>query len=204
MFLPACLFKVLSVSILVIFLRGWAILVIVAIIILVCVTMMITTVCYKVEAVDHQHIMECGFLSWLTLAGLGGTNLSPVLRLVSTLTVTITYSLMLGIILAICNMSPNSVYVPSTGLSWADLDLVKDPLYLNLILGCTIGLGWISFLVDIILAWCKSHDWLSYNWGPLSKLVNWFVDRNEGGESGFWDRAVLLQGLKQMDTGTPI
>ena len=46
----------------------------------------------------------------------------------------------------------------------------------------------------ILSTWCKSHDWRSYNWGPLSKVVNWFVDSLDK-EAGFWDEAVLLQGL---------
>ena len=81
------------------------------------------------------------------------------------------------------------------GISWSELEIVKEPFFLNLLLGSTIGLGWISFLLDIILAWCKSHDWRSYNWGPLRKAVDWFVDPLDQ-KVGFWDRAILLQGLQ--------
>ena len=112
----------------------------------------------------------------------------------STLTITIIYSLILGIILAICNVDPNIGYVNEYGLFWSELELVKNPFYLTFLLSFTIGLGWISFLMDIILACCKAHDWRSHNWGPLRKAVDWFVDPQDQ-EAGFWDEAVLLQGL---------
>ena len=198
-FLPACLFKVLSVSLLAVFLRGWVILVIVAIIVLVYVALRITDRCYDLSGKekDGQQAWECVFLSWLTLAGLGRSKVAVVYRLVSTLLVTIIYSLILGIILAISNDDPTSGYIHGAGLSWADLELVKDPLYLNLLLGSTIELGWISLLVDVLLAWIKSHDWRSHNWGSFySKAVDKFVDEDEGGDAGFWNRAVRLEGLQ--------
>ena len=173
------------------FLRGWVILVIVAIIVLVYVALRITDRCYDLSGKekDGQQAWECVFLSWLTLAGLGRSKVAVVYRLVSTLLVTIIYSLILGIILAISNDDPTSGYIHGAGLSWADLKLVKGPLYMNLILGSTIGLGWFSLLVDVLLAWAKSRDWRSYNWGPLI-----FVDPQDE-QAGFWDKAVLLEGL---------
>ena len=71
-------------------------------------------------------------------------------------------------------MDPASGYIYGAGYSWDELAIVKNPFYLNLLLVTTICLGWISFLVDIILAWCKNHK-----------------DK----ETGFLDEAVLLQGL---------
>ena len=189
-FLPACLFKILSVSILAVFLRWWAILVIVAVIIMVCVCLGIAG-CFcdlPHEDVDRQHYWECTFLCWLTLAGLGRTKKAIVYTLLSTLLATIIYSLILVIIILICNFH-------NADLSWSDLEIVKDPLFLNILLGSTIGLGWISFLLDIILACCKSHDWRSHNWGPLKKALIWFVDPLDQ-EASFWDRAVLLQGVQ--------
>ena len=96
--------------------------------------------------------------------------------------------------MVICNVEPDAGYLYGAGLSWADLEIARDIFDLNVILGSTIGLGWISFLLDIIITWCKSHDWRSYNWGPLEKVVNWFVDPMDE-ETGFWDEAVLLQAL---------
>ena len=185
-FLPASLFKVLSVSLLAVFLRGWVILVIVATIILVLVALAIASVALMItgrrhkfhneEDDDLRQLLECVLLSWLTLAGLWRGKRTVLLRLVSTLTVTITYSLILMIILVICNVDSDYGYVCGAGLSWSELELVKNPLHLNLRLGCTIGLGWISLLVDVLLAWAKFMD-------PQDKQV------------GFWDRAVLLEGL---------
>ena len=195
-FLPACLFKVLSVSLLAVFLRGWVILVIVVIIVLVFVALVITKSCYDLplEEDDNQQVMECLLLSWLTLGGLGRSEWAAVFRLVSTLLITIIYSLILGIILAICIIDPASGNIHGAGVSWADLELVKDTHHMNLLVGCTIGLGWISLLVDVLLDWAKSHDWRSHNWGPLKKVVHWFVDPQDE-QAGFWDKAVLLVGL---------
>ena len=143
---------------------------------------------------DGQQGWECMSLSWLTLAGLGRSKRAAVYRLWSTLLVTITYSLILGIIMVICNVEPDAGYLYGAGLSWSQMEFVKDIFELNVILGSTIGLGWISFMLGIIITWCKSHDWRSYKWGPLQKVVNWFVDPLNK-EAGFWDEAVLLQAL---------
>lgn len=176
-FLPACLFKVLSVSLLAVFFRAWVILVIFATIFLVFVTLWNLHRCYDFPSEDdgNQQGWECVFLSWLTLAGLGKSKVDAVYRLVSTLLVTITYSIILGIILAICNDDPASGYIHGYGLSWSDLELVKDTQYMNKILGSTISLGWISLIVDFVVAFIKSM----------------FAE----GEGGFWDLAVLLEGL---------
>ena len=90
-------------------------------------------------------------------------------------------------------MDPDTGFIHFAQRSWLDLELVKDDFYLNLLLSVTICLGWSSLMLDVFLAWCKSHDWRIYNWGPLSKIVDWFVD--EDGEMGFWKRAVLLEGI---------
>ena len=117
--------------------------------------------------------MECCLLSWLTLAGLWRSKAAAVCRLVSTLLVTILYTLILSIILVICNVNANTGYIYGAALSWSDLPIAKDAFFLNLLLGCTIALGWGAFVVDIIVTWCKNQDQ----------------------EAGFWDEAVLLQGL---------
>ena len=72
-FLPASLFKILSVSLLALFLRGWVTLVIVAIIVLVFGALLMTDHCYDLpeEDDDIQQATECVFLIWLTLGGLG-------------------------------------------------------------------------------------------------------------------------------------
>ena len=197
-FLPASLFKVLSVSILCVFLRGWTALIIVATITLVFVCLLITVRCFYDDLNDNgdddQQAWESVFLSWLTLAGLGSSEYASVCRLYSTLLVTIIYSLVLTLILIVCNVDPDSGYIHGPG-PWIELELVKKPVYMNLILGSTVALGWSSLLLDIVSAWCKSHDWRSHNWGPLMMIVDWFVDPQDD-EVCFWDGAVLMEGLK--------
>ena len=84
--------------------------------------------------------------------------------------------------MVICNVDPNSGYVWSSSVGhWSTLELVKDPFYMNLLLGGTIGLGWISFLLDFILACFK-------------KAIDVILD--DDNEEGLWDRAILLEGLK--------
>ena len=112
----------------------------------------------------------------------------------STLLVTLLYTLFLSIILRICNVDENTGYTYGADLAWADLSIVKETFYLNLLLGGTIALGCGAFVVDNLITWCKNHDWRSHNWGPLKKAVDWFVDPLDQ-EAGFWDEAVLLQGL---------
>ena len=194
-FLPASLFKVLSVSILCVFLRGWTALIIVATITLVFVCLLITVRCFYDDLNDNgdddQQAWESVFLSWLTLAGLGSSEYASVCRLYSTLLVTIIYSLVLTLILIVCNVDPDSGYIHGPG-PWIELELVKKPVYMNLILGSTVALGWSSLLLDIVSAWCKSHDWRSHNWGPLMMIVDWFVDPHDD-DATFWERTVLLQ-----------
>ena len=72
---------------------------------------------------DSQQFWECGLMSWLTLSGLGWSRKDAVYRLLSSLTVTILYSL----ILVICNVSPESGNLLLVGLSWSELELVKYP-----------------------------------------------------------------------------
>ena len=58
--------------------------------------------------------------------------------------------------------------------TWSDLEIVKKPFFLNLILYSTISLGWIPLFLDILSTWCKFRNSL---------------------DDGFWDKTVLLEGL---------
>ena len=59
----------------------------------------------------------------ISASGLGWSRKDAVYRLLSSLTVTILYSL----ILVICNVSPESGNLLLVGLSWSELELVKYP-----------------------------------------------------------------------------
>ena len=144
-FFPASLFKILSIAIFAVFLRGWIILLIVSTCLLTFITLRITIICYELpdEETDNiQQQMECILLSWLTVAGLWKSKKAAVYRLVSTLLVTILYSLILSIILVICNVDANIGYIYVAALSWSDLTIAKDVFFLNLLLSGTIALGW--------------------------------------------------------------
>ena len=74
-----------------------------------------------------------------------------------------------------------SVQLPKLGIkfTWSDLEMAKEPFFLNLILLSTIGLGWIALFLDILSTWCKFHDSLD-------------------DETGFWGKTVLLEGMFRM------
>ena len=177
--LPAAMFKVLPVSILSVFFNGMTILLVIMICALEAAALGILHYFYDIPFQLSQ-FAECICLSCLTVASLGQSKTAAVYRLWSTLYITIFYSLLLGIIMVICKVDPSAGYVVDVG-HWSDLELVKEPFFMNLLLGGTIGLGWISFLLDFILAWCK-----------------WAIGVTLDGDNkeGLWDRAILLEGLK--------
>ena len=83
---------------------------------------------------------------------------------------------------------------PELWTYWSKLKLTEELFYLNLVIGSSIAIGLSSFILDVIVAWCKAQDWRSHNWGALSTVVDWFLDDMDR-EAGFWDRAVLFEGL---------
>ena len=107
--------------------------------------------------------------------------MEAVLRTWFTLFFTILYTIILSAILVVCNVDPDEGSIQLSKLyvdfSWSDLEIVKEPLFLNLILYSTIGLGWIALFLDILSTWCKFKNSLN-------------------DETGFWDKTVLLEGLK--------
>ena len=120
-------------------------------------------------------------LHWLTLGSLGTSEMDAFLRTWLTLLFTIIYTLMLSAILVICYMDTDkvSVQLPLLGIeyTWSDLEIVKEPIFLNLILYSTIGLGWTALPLDIIFTWWRFKD-------------------SQDDETGFWRKTVLLEGLK--------
>ena len=120
-------------------------------------------------------------LHWLTLGSLGASKMDAVFRSWFTLLFTIIYTIILSAILVVCYVDPDkgSVHLPVLGMeyTWSDLEMVKQPFFLNLILYSTISLGWMTLFLDILSAWCRLKDS--------------FDD-----ETKLWDRTVLLEGLK--------
>ena len=131
----------------------------------------------KKEFMQSEYVV----LHWLTLASLGASKMDAVLRSWFTLFFTIIYTIILSAILVVCYVDPDkgSVQLPVLGMefTWSDLEMVKHPFFLNLILYSTISLGWITLFLDILSAWCRLKDS--------------FDDETE-----LLDRTVLLEGLK--------
>ena len=63
------------------------------------------------------------------------------------------YSLFLTVIVLICNIRPALVTIPgvSGDIIWADLKIVQNITYLNSIVGSTIVVGPLAFVVDYFL-----------------------------------------------------
>ena len=78
-----------------------------------------------------------------------------------------------------------------------NLRLLKNSEELNFLVTLTIGLGWLTLVLDIIIASCKSIDWRSYNWGPLTPAIEWFVDPVDD-NLDFFGRSVFLEGWKYL------
>ena len=198
-FLPTSLFKVLSVSIICVFLNGWSIPLFMGVIILVfaCLFIIEKTCDMGAEEVPKPHsrasvtlvssdknqqLMECVFLSWITLTSLGKSKRAAIFRLVSTLLITMIYSVILSVFLVICNTDASAGYthiIRGTGVIWSEKPFVylQNGFHLNLILGLTICLGWVSFLLDLLTATIKFYCCASL-------------------EKSFWDGAILLEGFK--------
>ena len=63
---------------------------------------------------------------------------------------------------------------------WSELPLVQDLSTLNTLLISTICLGWGSLVLDVITAGVK----------------HCYRDNTKKEETSFWDKAILLEGLK--------
>ncbi len=214
-FLPSSLFKVASVSIMGVFMNGWAIPLIMSIIIIELVCLLSLEKFHDIGPAEvsitsyHSHenggveetlssyrgmetlaiadrkqqFMECIFLSWMTLTNLGNSKRAAVYRVVSTFLITVIYSVILTVFLIICNTNVSDGYtfrIHETGITWSELPLVslENGLYVNLILGLTICMGWVSFLLDLVTAALKIY---CCGCGPVED---------------FWDNAVLLEAFK--------
>ena len=92
-------------------------------------------------------------------------------------------------------------YIYSAGLTWSELELVKQPRYLNLLLGSTIWLVdghrwcWIS---SSLVTCCKFHDWRSHKYGSLKQIVDKKFDLILKENVSCHDWAKLLHTFLQM------
>ena len=147
----------------------------------------ITRRCYNLQKSDWRQGAEC-VMSWLTITNLGRSKAAALLRLVSTLFWTITHTITLSVILAICHTDPGIVNIGhgdwyEIGEHWSDLPLALDLSTLNILLISTLCLGWGSLVLDVITAAVKNHYRSRDN-------------TEDQEEASFWDGAILLEGLK--------
>ena len=160
-FLPASLFKVLSFSIICVFFRAYTFGFVIGFVALYWLLLLYFRVCRYNMMKDFMK-SEYVVLHWLTLGSLGTSKMDAILRSWFTLLFTIIYTIILLAILVVCYMDPEkgSVQLPVLGMeyTWSDLEMVKDPFFLNLILYSTIGLGWTTLFLDILSAWCRLKD----------------------------------------------
>jgi len=189
-FLPASLFKLFAVSIIVVFFKDNFILNM-----LYCLVLMfcsaITAYFYNLGKENDVlgQLFDCGGLSWLTITNLDRGKAAALFRLVSTLFWTISYTIILLVILGICDTDPTNVSIDDKGVSdfyWSELALVQHITTLNILLISTICLGWGSMVLDVITAAVK-YKFCGHR------------DNNtedQGVEVSFWDYAILLEGLK--------
>lgn len=174
-FLPATLFKILSLSFLML---AFDKLVMIGIILGLCLLKSLILIvcqccCYR-ETDFCQQIWECSVLSWLSITNLGRGKAAALCRLGSTVYWTIAYTLMLLWILS----HPYDVHNLPEGLT-------EDHFTISCLLIFIICLGWIPLLLDVITATikyccCGSSD---------NNL-----DQDE--KASFWDGAILLEGMK--------
>ena len=125
--------------------------------------------------------LECICLSWLTITNLGRGKADAVYRLISSIFWIIAHTITITVILVICNTDPGIMDGGGwPGVDWTELPLVQDLSALNTLLITTLCLGWTSLVLDVITAsvkHCRAKD-------------------NTEEKTSFWDRAILLEGLK--------
>ena len=145
--LPQC--KVVSLSILATFLQFWSILLVFFFVLL--------SGFFVVNPILRRYKFESSIraggglnLSWLTIDALGNNASAVRWRTLSTYYFFGIYTIFLTTIMLICNLNPGLVTIPgvSGDIIWADLEIVKRNILLNIIIGCTIGIGTFAFIVD--------------------------------------------------------
>ncbi len=110
-FSSASLFKVLPLSILCVFFKIWAMFIMLGYYLVLFVCLEITERCYNLQKSELWRQMWDWVMSWLTITNLGKGKAAALYRLVSTLYWTITYTITLSVIQAICNTDPDIVNI---------------------------------------------------------------------------------------------
>ena len=184
-FLPAALFKLLVISITGVFLKEYTV------VMYVFGSLILLFVGWLCIAKSSKEATACASLSWLTITNLGTNNHAAIARTISTIYWTIINTLILIVILIICNTNPRLVSISlifsGNDVVWSWLLLVQNLSMLNILLITTICLGWIPLVLDVIFAMFKY--WRSKN----------EEDQNNE-DNGFWRGAILLEGFSYLNT----
>ena len=187
-FFPASMFRVLTLSILGVFFKGWSANIILFANIGMEVLLVLVHACQRKKKEKEWMLkqpLECFLLGWLTISNLGRGYYAATYRLVSSVFWTIVYTTILVYILFICNTDPENVEIMTDGINdpvvWSELALVKDINKLNILLVLTICLGWFSLIMDGVAATIRYYCCTTRN--------------NETGEyeTNFWEGSLFLE-----------
>ena len=149
LFFMTSIFKVMSLAIFATFFQLWSILGIFVI-----EGWIIYPILRRYKYDGDRRVKNYNFnLQWLTFSPLLKFGYSTRAITLNTYAFFIFYTMFLIVIALICNISPVSVTIPglSGGISWADLEIVRHITYINIIVGATIGIGALAFVVDYFL-----------------------------------------------------
>ena len=154
LFFMTSIFKVMSLAIFVTFTQLWSLLGL-------CCTLPIVRIFgkpflrrYKFDGDSNNNIINYSFnLHWLTFSPLSKSGHATRGITLLTYYFFVIYTMFLIVIALICNISPASVTIPgvSGSIIWADMEIVRNITYLNIIVVTTIGVGALAFVVDYFL-----------------------------------------------------
>ena len=139
----------------------------------------------KEEKDERHQFWESVFLGWLTITNLGKGKTASLYRLVTTLFWTVAHTLTLVFILVVCITDPGFGVIGQY-INWFKQALVKHLSTLNILLVSTLCLGWVSLVLDVIIAAVKYGYFKSCD-DSMKNQVDRFV---------LWEEAILLEGIK--------
>ena len=134
------IFKVLSLVIIIVTIRGWSSLFI----------FLQLFLSFMINWKTQTSNVESDTLGWLTITNLENKLNATKIRMVSIYYNVVVYSVVLLIILFVANTVPENVYIYVHGFYWSDLELIQNIEVLNSLVGVTIAIEIISLLLDRI------------------------------------------------------
>ena len=186
-FCPGSLFRILTLSILGVFLNMWAGALISVFMEILALILIIIIRWYKLseEKGTWQQFGECCLLSWLTITNLANGKTSALFRMLSSVFWTVVHTVFLVDIL-------NSYKNGNKYAIWTYYDnrsannLVQNPFILHIVLISTLCLGWLALVQDVITTaakycCCRPRD---------------NNKKDQDNKASFWDGAIFLEGMK--------